>query len=144
MSGMTLYNCLGRDIFVEVDGQPVALERVPTPILLQPEHQAVGLLPVQTQAGLVELEVFEWSSPSSVAVGLPDFAEGVFYLVDEETLAHFAHREDFVAPAQFKGNHGHRLGEGPRSFLCAVTRQVKAAASNVLDVSAMTVHAAES
>lgn len=101
MQGETvlLYNCMGRDIHVDVDGEFVLLPALERPGILD-EHDAASSLGVRIgdRRTVLRLE----AGRARGTMFLPEPAEGVRYLVPAEVLLRLPHRSDLVTPALYR------------------------------------------
>jgi hypothetical protein len=136
-TGVRLINCLGEPVYVHSGHRLLALPEGPVP-----ELAVVGRDPVK-------VNVFLSDSPKDHAVlhfyrsvdalgtlGLPPRVDGVWYLVELNTLRNFPERTDFVTPSTWEFLPAHATEEtGPMGphVLVGVTRSTAADVSLNLD-----------
>ena len=96
---LALYNCMDRDVYVEVDGEQVVLPRLPCPQIVDQHDDAS---PLQVLVGDRHTTLRLETGHVRATLFLPEPVDGVRYLVPVEVLLRLTHRSDLVTPALYR------------------------------------------
>jgi len=98
---VVLFNCTGRDIHVDVDGERVPLPALPRPQILD-RHGPASTLTVRVGDRQVTLDLEEGGVEGTLF--LPEPVDGFRYLVPADLLVRLPHRGDLLTPALYGGH----------------------------------------